>query len=148
NDELAVLEMGMNHAGEIDFLASIAKPNISVIINVTDAHIEHLGSKEKIAEAKAELLPHTSQDGFIVLNKDNTYVEAMARHYKGNVYEYSLYHKSATIFASNIKTNESGTAFTVSALGKSYPFTIPMFGDYNVSNTLPAIFIALKLGYT
>ncbi|RKD23997.1 hypothetical protein BEP19_06150 [Ammoniphilus oxalaticus] len=146
DDELAVLEMGMNHAGEIDFLASIAKPNISVITNVTDAHIEHLGSKENIAKAKAELLLRASKDGFAILNGDNPYVVAIRDFYPGKAYFYRL-NGAADIFASELETNDHGTSFLVTAQGVSYPFTIPMFGEHNVSNTLAAIWIALQFDY-
>ena len=146
HDEMAVLEMGMNHAGEIDFLGSIAKPNISVIVNVTDAHIEHLGSKENIAQAKAELLPHTSKDGFVILNGDNPYVVSVSHLYHGKTYFYRLTGKS-DIFATEIQTNDLGTSFTVTVGEHTHQFTVPMFGTHIVSNTLPAIFIALQFGY-
>lgn len=146
NDELAVLEMGMNHAGEIDYLGSIAKPNISVIVNVTDAHIEHLGSRENIAKAKAELLPHTNKDGFVVLNGDNPYVVGIRDRYQGKTYFYRLTGE-ADIFATDIVTNDHGTSYTVTVGKDSYRFTVPMFGTHIVSNTLPAILIALQFGY-
>ncbi|WP_051541120.1 UDP-N-acetylmuramoyl-tripeptide--D-alanyl-D-alanine ligase [Caldalkalibacillus mannanilyticus] len=67
----AVLEMGMSQLGEIDFLANIAKPSISIITNIGDSHIEFLGSRDNIAKAKGEILPHTDPEQFILLNKDD-----------------------------------------------------------------------------
>jgi len=61
--QAAVLELGMNHAGEIDRLASLVRPRISIITNIGDAHLEFFGSRRKIALAKGELLPHTARDG-------------------------------------------------------------------------------------
>lgn len=145
--EIAVLEMGMNHAGEIDFLGSIAKPNISVIINVNDAHIEHLGSRENIAKAKAELLPHTDPEGFVVLNGDNSYVVNISSLYGGKTYFYRLTGES-DIFATDIVTSDDGTSFTVHVGETISHFTIPMFGTHIVSNCLPAIIIALQFGYS
>jgi UDP-N-acetylmuramoyl-tripeptide--D-alanyl-D-alanine ligase len=141
HDEIAVLEMGMNHAGEIDYLASIAQPDISVIVNVTDAHIEHLGSKENIAKAKGELLPHTSPSGFAILNGDNPYVRSVAHLNPGKTYFYRL-EGEADIYATDITTDESGTKFLVHLGASSFECRIPMFGIYNVANVLPAIFIA------
>ncbi|WP_164984833.1 UDP-N-acetylmuramoyl-tripeptide--D-alanyl-D-alanine ligase [Ammoniphilus sp. CFH 90114] len=145
--QMAVLEMGMNHAGEIDYLASISKPEVSVIVNVTDAHIEHLGSRENIAKAKGELLPHTSPHGFAILNGDNSYVRDISYLNPGKNYFYSIEQES-DIYATSIITTDRGTSYTVHVDGKSQQMEIPMFGTYNVANTLPAIFIAYRYGYS
>ncbi len=71
SDEVCVLEMGMDHFGEIDYLANIARPDMGVITNIGDAHIEHLGSRENIFKAKCELLPYVKPDGLLVLNGDD-----------------------------------------------------------------------------
>jgi UDP-N-acetylmuramoyl-tripeptide--D-alanyl-D-alanine ligase len=88
--QAAVLELGMNHAGEIDLLASLVKPQISVITHIGDAHIEYFGSRDKIALAKAELLPHTSPDGLVLLNGDNEYLRKVAHLFAGETLYYSL----------------------------------------------------------
>jgi UDP-N-acetylmuramoyl-tripeptide--D-alanyl-D-alanine ligase len=144
--EIAVLEMGMNHAGEIDFLASVSRPDISVITNVTDAHIEYLGSRENIAKAKGELLPHTSKNGFAILNGDNPYVRSISHLNPGKTYFYQL-NQQADIYATDIKTTDSGTDFTVHIGNDRFACSIPVFGTHNVSNVLPAIFIARHFGY-
>lgn len=69
--QVCVVEMGMDKLGEIDWLAGIAKPDIGVITNIGDAHIERLGSRENIFQAKCELLPHVAKDGLLVLNGDD-----------------------------------------------------------------------------
>ncbi len=69
--ELAVLELGMNHAGEIDYLSEIVRPDVGIITNIGDAHIERLGSRENIFSAKCELLPHIRAGGLVVLNGDD-----------------------------------------------------------------------------
>lgn len=147
DDEMAVLEMGMNHAGEIDYLANMVKPDVSVIVNVTDAHIEHLGSRENIAKAKAELLPHTSPSGFAILNGDNPYVRGVSHLNPGATYFYQL-NNNADIYATDIRNDDQGTNFTVHYQDHSMECSIPMFGVHNVSNALPAIFIALQYGYS
>ena len=70
-DQVCVLEMGMSKKGEIDALASIAQPDIAVITNIGDAHIESLGSREGILAAKCEVLPHVRRPGLLVLNGDD-----------------------------------------------------------------------------
>ena len=72
--EIAVVEMGMNHAGEIDSLVSIARPTAAVITNIGDAHIGNLGSKENIFRAKCEIFHGLTADGFAVLNGDDEYL--------------------------------------------------------------------------
>ena len=69
--QMAVVEMGMDRLGEIDALAGLVKPDVGVITNIGDAHIERLGSRENIFKAKCELLPHIKQDGLVILNGDD-----------------------------------------------------------------------------
>ncbi|MFQ9917319.1 MAG: Mur ligase family protein [Flavonifractor plautii] len=70
--EICVLEMGMDRPGEIDYLGEIVQPDVGVITNIGDAHIERLGSRENIFKAKCELLPHVRPgDGLVVLNGDD-----------------------------------------------------------------------------
>ena len=69
--EVCVAELGMDRAGEIDSLARLVEPDIAVITNIGDAHIEHFDSREGIFKAKCELLPHLKQDGLAVLNGDD-----------------------------------------------------------------------------
>ena len=69
--QVAVLEMGMDKFGEIDYLAGIVRPDMGVITNIGDAHIERLGSRENIFRAKCELLPHIKENGAVVLNGDD-----------------------------------------------------------------------------
>ena len=67
----AVVEMGMNHRGEINVLAKAVTPQVGVITNVGVSHIENLGSREGILKAKCEMLPHIRKGGFAVLNGDD-----------------------------------------------------------------------------
>ena len=69
--QIAVIEMGMNHMGEIDYLTRIAEPDVAVITNVGDAHIENLGSRENTLRAKAEIFSGVRQGGVAVLNGDD-----------------------------------------------------------------------------
>ena len=75
--EVCVLEMGMDRFGEIDYLGSIVKPEVGIITNIGDAHIERLGSRENIFKAKCELLPHIREDGLLVLNGDDALLSTL-----------------------------------------------------------------------
>ena len=78
--QVCVLEMGMDRPGEIDYLADIVRPNVGVITNIGDAHIERLGSRENIFKAKCELLPHIQKDGLLVLNGDDPMLASLRGH--------------------------------------------------------------------
>lgn len=75
--EMCVLEMGMDRFGEIDYLAGAVKPDVGVITNIGDAHIERLGSRENIFKAKCEMLPHVKKDGLLVLNGDDDFLPSL-----------------------------------------------------------------------
>ncbi|QRG69562.1 UDP-N-acetylmuramoyl-tripeptide--D-alanyl-D-alanine ligase [Brevibacillus choshinensis] len=142
----AVLELGMNHAGEIDLIASLAKPEISVITYIGDSHMEYFGSREKIALAKAELLPHTSPDGLVLLNGDSEYLRMIAHLYPGKVAYYSV-EGPADIWAEEIRSDEDGMHFTVCfATGERFAAFLPLYGVHSVLNALPAIAIAKRHG--
>ena len=78
--EICVLEMGMDRPGEIDYLGEIVQPDVGVITNIGDAHIERLGSRENIFKAKCELLPHIQKDGLLVLNGDDPMLASLRGH--------------------------------------------------------------------
>ena len=70
--EICVLEMGMNHFGEIEYLSAIVEPDVAVITNIGDSHIENLGSRENILKAKCEIFSHMDPEkGFVILNGDD-----------------------------------------------------------------------------
>ncbi len=69
--QIAVLELGMNHAGEIDYLADMCEPDVVLITNIGDSHIEHLGSRENIFKAKCEIFHHAKPGCLAVLNGDD-----------------------------------------------------------------------------
>lgn len=143
--DLAVLEMGMNKPGEIRFLARLASPTISVITNIGEAHIQYFGTREKIAQAKGEILEETAPEGFVILNGDDPLLLNQAKRYPGQVYFYSI-RQQADIYASQITYSEEGSHFNVHIDGKTIPCYMPLFGEHNVSNVLPAIFIAYRKG--
>jgi len=75
--EICVLEMGMNHAGEIEYLSAIAEPDAALITNVGDSHIENLGSREGIYKAKCEIFSHMKPGGLAILNGDDEWLQKL-----------------------------------------------------------------------
>ncbi|GED72825.1 UDP-N-acetylmuramoyl-tripeptide--D-alanyl-D-alanine ligase [Brevibacillus reuszeri] len=144
--EAAVLELGMNHTGEIDLIASLAKPDISVITYIGESHLEFFGTREKIALAKAELLPHTAPDGLVLLNKDSEYLPMVAHLFAGEIMYYSVTGPT-DLWAERITPVEDGTQFDICfASGERTPAFIPLFGTHSVLNSLPSVAIAKRLG--
>jgi UDP-N-acetylmuramoyl-tripeptide--D-alanyl-D-alanine ligase len=144
--QAAVLELGMNHPGEIELLASLVKPRISVITFIGEQHIEFFGSREKIALAKAELLPHTDPEGLVLLNGDNEYLRRIAHLYDGEILYYSVT-GPADVWADKIRMDERGLHYEVHFRdGEHASLFLPLFGRHNVLNSLPAIAIARHFG--
>lgn len=143
-----VVEMGMDALGEIDFLASIAEPTHGLITNIGHAHQEILGSQEKIAQAKAELFPHISPKGGLVLNKQD---EAILQPWLSNVrcpISWVDFSPPANFWATEIRPNEHnyGYTFKVCAEGRKIPLTLNIPGRHNIVNSLAAVSIARQLG--
>ena len=134
--EVLVLEMGMNQLGEIHRLADIARPSITIITNIGEAHIEFLGSKENIKKAKMEILDFSPEH--IILNGD----DEMLQNIEGANYYYFK-------DASNINHKGLlGTTFTLNLEGESFEATIPIPGDYMISNSIVAAKVGFLLGLT
>src|SRR5271167_4304998 len=111
--DLAVIEMGMSHAGEIAALAKIAQPEIGVVTNVAPVHLEFFDSVASIARAKYELIEALPAGGTTILNGDDEYVSQFGRDFRGNVVLYGL-RASADVRAENIEPQGSeGSTFDV-----------------------------------
>ena len=81
DDEVVVLEMGMERFGEIKTLTNIAKPDITVITNIGDSHLLELGTKENIARAKFEILEGLKPDGVFIFNNDDEVLREVIKEY-------------------------------------------------------------------
>lgn len=135
--EALVIEMGMNHFGELRKLTQIAKPTIAVITNVGTAHIGNLGSRENILKAKLEILEGLQENGSVVINNDNDLLNKwQAENKKYKVITYGINNKSTNI-AQNITYNDNGSKYEL------YPekqiIEVPVGGEAFVYNSLAAI---------
>jgi len=141
----AVIEMGMNHLGEISKLTNIAKPTMSVITNVGTAHIGELGSRENILKAKLEILEGMEEDAPIVINNDNDMLHKwyLENKDKKHIITYGIDNKS-DVMAEDIFTDERGSKFTVKIKSKPYEVEINVGGKHFIQNSLCAICVGLE----
>jgi UDP-N-acetylmuramoyl-tripeptide--D-alanyl-D-alanine ligase len=139
---VAVLELGMNHAGEIRALARIARPSIGVVTNVGWAHTEYFASGiEGVALAKRELIEELPAAGTAVLNADDPYVRDFARVNSGRSMLFG-FSEDAEVRAENVEMLPTGARFR--CLGVD--FESPLSGRHGVSNVLAGIAAARALG--
>jgi len=150
--DLAVVEMGMSHAGEIAALARIALPNQAVVTNVAPVHLESFDSIAGIARAKYELIEALPHGGTAVLNADDEYVSQFGRDFKGKVVMFGLKPAAcvpADVRAENIEVlGPEGTRFDLVSREVWQPVQSPLLGTHNVYNVLAAAAIALEHGIT
>ena len=140
--EAAVIEMGMNHFGEIHRLTSSAQPNVALITNIGVSHIENLGSREGILKAKLEILDGLKKGSPLILNGDNDLLSTVkSDDYK--IYFYGI--ENGDFKAENISEENGSTSFTVNYFGKSQKITIPTIGIHNVYNALAAFAVGFCL---
>ncbi|MBO6178398.1 MAG: UDP-N-acetylmuramoyl-tripeptide--D-alanyl-D-alanine ligase [Selenomonadaceae bacterium] len=142
-----VVEIGMRGLHQIENLAPIAAPNIGIVTNVGETHIELLGSIENIAKAKCELVEAIPAGGAVILNRDDKFVYDMRNKANDNVkvVTYGI-HNDADVKAVDIGADGLNTKFKVVFGGKSYDYELPMAGEHNVYNALAAIAAGLYLG--
>jgi UDP-N-acetylmuramoyl-tripeptide--D-alanyl-D-alanine ligase len=144
--DIAVIEMGMSHAGEIAALAEIAQPEIGVLTNVAAVHLEFFKSISEIARAKYELVESLPSTGTAVLNADDEYVSQFGRDFKGKVVLYGT-KPVADVRAENIRAlGAGGTRFDLVVGGCRENVLLPLVGAHNVLNALAAVAVALERG--
>jgi UDP-N-acetylmuramoyl-tripeptide--D-alanyl-D-alanine ligase len=137
----AVLEIGMNHAGEIRDLAAIAKPQIGVVTNVGYAHVEFFESIDGVAAAKRELIEALPADGIAVLNADDPRVARFGEAHPGRTVTFG-FAETADVRAEAMQATANGARFR--ALGVD--FETGLTGSHAVSNLLAAIAVAREFG--
>ena len=145
--EVAVIEMGMNHAGEIAALAKIAEPDWAVVSNVAPVHVEFFpDGLVGIARAKYELVEALPEDGVAVLNLDDAYVKEFGLGMGDRAVFYGL-GEGADVRAVHVaEMGAEGVVFTVEAKGERASVQLKMLGRHNVSNALAAIAVGLRSG--
>lgn len=143
--EVAVLEMGMNHFGEIDFLSRLARPDAVIITNIGDAHLQELGSREGICQAKMEILNGLKEGGLFVYLGDEPLIEnELAK--RELTFSTRTFGRGTDndLYPLEIKINASGSSFRVNQAEET--FHLPIMGEYNVLNALAAMLVAREWG--
>lgn len=143
-EKALVVEMGMNHLGELSVLTQIAKPNIAIITNVGTAHIGNLGSRENILKAKLEVLEGLKPGGTVIINNDNDLLHKWYLENKGNyhIITYGIENES-NYMAENIIAKEDGSHYILK--GTNEKVEVPVGGNHFVQNSLCAIAVGKLL---
>lgn len=146
--EAAVIEMGMNRVGEIRTLATMAGPDMGVITNIGEAHLEGLGTLGNIKRAKGELIAALSDESHAVLNADDDLVMALQPFAKGEIVTFGI-KNNATLMAGEVEIEwGKGTLFILYAGGSSLPVLLPIYGVHQLYNALAASAAAYALGFS
>ena len=146
HNEIAVIEMGMDKKGEIDYLTNLVNPDVAVITNIGMSHIENFDSQKGIFEAKMEIVNGLKEDGLLVVNGDDPYLKTL----KGLDKKYSLitcgFNRENDIYCSSYTVNEDNISFTCKYNNQEYNFTVDSIAKHNILNAMFAIVIGFKYG--
>ncbi len=152
--EYAIIEMGANHGKEISYLTQLALPDIALITNASDAHLEGFGSLQGIIEAKGEIFQGLNQigsnkEGVAVINTDSSgyldWVQITKALGITKVVRFGTSEK-AGITVSGVTTTAKGIQFNLIIYGVSYAVTMPVLGEHNAFNAAACVAIALSAG--
>ena len=139
--EVGVLELGMNHGGEIRFLTSLARPQVGVVTNIGYAHVENFAGIDGIALAKRELIEALGPGGTAVLNADDARVLAFGEVHQGTVVTYG-FSAAADVRGEDLQLSPEGSEFHV----RGTKFRSPLLGRHGASNVLAGIAAAQAFG--
>jgi UDP-N-acetylmuramoyl-tripeptide--D-alanyl-D-alanine ligase len=139
--EFAVLEMGMNNAGEIARLTRLVRPNVAIVTAIAPAHIENLGSEEAIADAKAEIFEGLEPDGIAIVPNDTPHRDRLvkaARRFADRTITFGR--GDADVHALHaVRADNGGSLITAALLDSDITFTISQRGEHWVSNALAVL---------
>lgn len=142
--EVAVVELGMNHPGEIRTLVAIAEPEVRVWTNVGDAHVGFFASSDAIADAKAEILEHARRDDVLVANADDPRIVPRAKAFPGRVVTFGV-EQPADIQATRVADRGlDGVGAQVRTPAGDVDLQTPLLGRGNLANVLAATAVALQ----
>lgn len=145
--EFAILEMGMDGFGQIEFLTKLAKPHHVIITNIGEAHMEALGSRAGIAKAKFEIIQGLQENGRLFFDGDEPLLQELVAQEKGLQTTSFGFESTNDLYADQIETNEEGSQFEVHGLLNGQ-FMIPVLGSHQVKNTVAVMGVAHTIGLT
>lgn len=138
--EVIVLEMGMNHFGEIERLVEIAQPDLAIITNVGESHIEHLGSRAGIAKAKLEITTNFKTDSLLIYDGDEP---LLAGDYRFGTVSVG-FDESNDYYINDCRILNAETRFKLA--GQAYNYTVPLIGKHQAKNATYSIVVGQQLG--
>lgn len=141
DESYAVIEMGTNIPGEINYLAQIVRPYIGLITNIGPSHLEGLKNLENILYEKSKLFNHLEAGGYAIINRDDPLLLSLKINSKKLT--FGITNKKCDYYADRITNQKTSMQFV---LNKRYKFTLPAFGMHNVYNALAAISVCSALG--
>lgn len=147
-DQICVLEMGMNHFGEIDYLTQIARPDVAVITNIGDAHIENLGSRGGILRAKSEIFRYMQPDSLAVLNGDDPLLRTLEGTIGPDIVFFGEDHEPPYAATSVHQLGAKGLACTIRTPRDTFDVTVPALGNHMIYPVLTACAIGERFGLT
>jgi len=142
-----LLEMGMNHKNEISYLSRLAEPDIAVITNIGSAHLENLGSREGIRDAKMEIVDGMREGGILILNADESLLADVQAKGLTKIY-IGTQNKNATYTAENVRVNDDHMLFDIRMHGTAImsDIRVNVVGKHNIHNALTAAVCGMLLG--
>ena len=141
----AVIEMGMNHFGEISYLCDIVRPDNAIITNIGMSHIENLGSQEGIFRSKMEITKGFTENNTLIVNGDDKFLKTIKdTTYK--VIKFGLSRENDVYAKDIVNKGLMGVTFTAVYNGGEFPCEIRLPGEHNIYNALAAVSIGLKMG--
>lgn len=144
--EMLVLELGTNHFDEIAYTAEIAQPDLALITNIGESHLEYLKNLEGVLSEKKALLSFTyKRGGEVLINSDDTFLSPLTKEFPDS--QTFGFKKKATVLGKILSTDLNGkTRLQVTSNGKVKEFTLPLYGESNAKNILAAVAIVLNCG--
>lgn len=141
--QMLVLEMGMNHFGEMRLLTSIGRPDTVLITNIGSMHIENLGSREGILKAKLEILEGMHSGGTCFFNGDEPLLWDLREKNQCKTWYFGIENEHCDIRAVDVQLLEGKSTFRVQGMGMDFPVELAVGGLHNVHNALGAISVAM-----
>lgn len=141
--KFAVIELGANHQGEIDYTTHLAQPEAALVNNVAAAHLEGFGSIEGVARAKGEIYRGLTPNGMAIINSEHNYIELWQKEIGSHAIQYF---NGGDYKAENVEHSPNGSTFMLVSPKGSIEINLPYLGEHNVKNALAATALAMNVG--
>lgn len=140
--DFLISEVGTNHPGEIDQLAAIVRPDVAVITNAGESHLEGFGCVDRVAAEKASLAKHVKAGGVVIVNGEQELLLRLVKQAEANIISFG-YLSSCDMRITSQSISENGISFDVN---NKFHFDLPVLGMHNAMNALAAIVVARRAG--